>query len=402
MAGTLVFVHGTGVRQAGYAATLGSIDQGVRARVPGVRVVGADWGDKFGVPEDVGPALPPGLQARDVTGGMALTDADQAAAKWALLTDDPLFELRLIGGLEPAQSVSFGLLPEQIILDRLNQLRLAPPTGPDSGVSDEELARAIGWVRDAPELVAAVQAVGTADEAELADVIASAIVARVLAEHRFDEAGTGPAIALDGAARDALVTRLGQAIAPNGTRGWVADKLKKAMIGFVERRATAAVAGRRAGLMGASIPAIGDILYYQRRGEQVRQLVADTLSQAEPPVVAVGHSLGGIILVDLLSGPQPPAVRKLITAGSQAPLFYLIDALANLRPGAAQPVPFTPWLNIYNPQDFLSFCAERVFPGAPGISDTAVDPGVPFPASHSAYWHHGPVYDLIAAAWPQP
>jgi len=260
----------------------------------------------------------------------------------------------------------------------------------------------IGWVRDAPELITAVQAVGTADDAELAGMIASAIAARLLAEHRFDEPGTGPAIVLNGAARDALVTRLGQAIAPDGTRGWVADKLKKEMIGFVERRATAAVAGRRAGLMGASIPAIGDILYYQRRGGQVRQFVADTLSQAEPPVVAVGHSLGGIILVDLLSGPQPPAVRKLITAGSQAPLFYLIDALVNLRPGAAQPVPFTPWLNIYNPQDFLSFCAERVFPRAPDISDTAVDPGVPFPASHSAYWHHGPVYDLIAAAWPQP
>jgi hypothetical protein len=305
MAGTLVFVHGTGVRQAGYAATLGAIDQGVRARVPGVRVVGADWGDKFGVPEDVGPALPPEMQARSVTGGLALTDADQAAAKWALLTDDPLFELRLIGGLGSAQSVSFGLLPEQIVVDRLDQLRQAPPTAANSGLSDEELASAIGWVRDTPELVAAVQAVGTADDAELADMIASAIVARLLAEHRFDEPGTGPAIALNGAARDALVTRLGQAIAPDGTRGWVKDRLRNEMTGFVERRATAAVAGRRAGLMGASIPAIGDILYYQRRGEQVRQFVADTLSQAEPPVVAVGHSLGGIILVDLLSGPRP-------------------------------------------------------------------------------------------------
>jgi hypothetical protein len=62
--------------------------------------------------------------------------------------------------------------------------------------------------------------------------------------------------------------------------------------------------------------------------------------------------------------------------------------------------PFTPWLNIYNRSDFLSFCAERVFPGIDGIQDSGVDPGVPFPEAHSAYWYHDPVYELIKSAWP--
>ena len=43
------------------------------------------------------------------------------------------------------------------------------------------------------------------------------------------------------------------------------------------------------------------------------------------------------------------------------------------------PAPFTPWLNIYNEADLLSFCAERVFPGTGGIRDVAVDAGVRFP-----------------------
>jgi hypothetical protein len=63
-------------------------------------------------------------------------------------------------------------------------------------------------------------------------------------------------------------------------------------------------------------------------------------------------------------------------------------------------VPFTPWLNIYNRQDFLSFVAGRVFQGVSGITDEEVDPGVPFPESHSAYWYSNRVYELIRRHWP--
>jgi hypothetical protein len=403
MEGTLVFVHGTGVRQAGYTATLGTVEEGLRARLPDVRVIGIDWGDECGVPqEDISDALPPPILTRDASGALPLSDADRVVARWALLIDDPLFELRVAGQQAPTSSaLSFGALPEQAVLQRLDQIRQAPPDPAGSGVGTAELAAAVGWVRAAPELVAAARGTTGPDDPELAGAIASAVIARLLAEHRYDEPGTAPVIALEGTARDALVQRLQSAIAPEETRGLAMDWIRGKVVEFVERRATAAVVDRRAGLMGASAPGIGDILLYQRRGKAIRQLVADTLSRAVQPVVAVGHSLGGIILVDLLSGPQAPAVRQLVTAGSQSPLFYLMDALVYLRRGATQPAPFTPWLNIYNRQDFLSFCAARVFPNVQGICDEAIDPGVPFPASHSAYWHHGPVYDLIAAAWPQ-
>jgi hypothetical protein len=52
-------------------------------------------------------------------------------------------------------------------------------------------------------------------------------------------------------------------------------------------------------------------------------------------------------------------------------------------------------------QDLLSFCAERVFAGIDGIQDQEVDPKVPFPASHSAYWHDDKVYQLIRDNWPR-
>ena len=118
--------------------------------------------------------------------------------------------------------------------------------------------------------------------------------------------------------------------------------------------------------MGLSSAALADILYYQRRGRDIRDYVARSLLDRERPLTVVGHSLGGVVLVDLLSSGSAPPVDRLVTVGSQAPLFYAIDALEHLRPGAG-PEPFTPWLNIYNEADLLSFCAERVFPGTERI-----------------------------------
>jgi hypothetical protein len=108
-----------------------------------------------------------------------------------------------------------------------------------------------------------------------------------------------------------------------------------------------------------------------------------------------------VVLVDLLSSDSAPPVDLLVTVGSQSPLFYAIDALEHLRPGVP-PGPFTPWLNIYNEADLLSFCAERVFPDTPGIRDVVVDPDVPFPWSHSAYWEVDEVFGAIKAEWPFP
>jgi hypothetical protein len=149
-------------------------------------------------------------------------------------------------------------------------------------------------------------------------------------------------VAVKAQVRDALVDALaGELVAGTGGSGYRLDEDKA--LGFAKRKATTAMAtNRREGLMAASLPGIGDILYYQRRGDQIRKFVRKHLSGLERPVVAIGHSLGGIILVDLLTQEQVPAIDRLITVGSQSPLFFALDTLDRLRPGQQVPLPFTP------------------------------------------------------------
>ena len=146
-------------------------------------------------------------------------------------------------------------------------------------------------------------------------------------------------------------------------------------------------------------PFVGDIVHYLRHGAAIRELVARHLAGQPRPVVAVGHSLGGVALVDLLSGPDAPVVDLLVTCGSQAPLLHTLDALEHLR--RDQPAaPFTPWLNVYDPNDLLSFAATRVFAGRDGIVDHEIVTGLPFPESHSAYFEQGDLWAVVARLWP--
>jgi hypothetical protein len=108
------------------------------------------------------------------------------------------------------------------------------------------------------------------------------------------------------------------------------------------------------------------------------------------------------MLIDLLSQSEAPVVDRLVTVGSQSPLFFAIDALEVLRFKDRQHHPFTPWLNIFDRNDLLSFCAERIFGDTKRIYDQEVSSGVPFPESHSAYWRLDEVYSMIAAFWPKP
>nr|BFE81246.1 hypothetical protein GCM10020093_038470 [Planobispora longispora] len=123
----------------------------------------------------------------------------------------------------------------------------------------------------------------------------------------------------------------------------------------------------------------------------IREHITRTLGELPGgrPVVLLGHSLGGIAAVDLLAGrTMDPRVKLLVTVGSQAPLLYLMDALDTLtyRAEGISTRPFTPWLNIYDPSDLLSFLAGPVWPGESGIADERVDSGASVFAAHSAYW----------------
>jgi hypothetical protein len=152
---------------------------------------------------------------------------------------------------------------------------------------------------------------------------------------------------------------------------------------------------------GSLSPAVGrfmgDVFVYLKAGphrDQIRTVVREALLQAHAakmagkgPLVLVGHSMGGVILVDMLTDPPAAglpadiAVDALLTVGSQPGLFASLDVLTpNVPPGSARRKPgcVTLWLNVFDPIDPLAFRADAVykdvvdlvFNSVAGITDT--------------------------------
>lgn len=390
----MFFVHGTGVRDDGYNQTLQDIRTGLAKAGRGdVSVEGISWGKLAGVKvtdELIGKMIP-GAAAL----GGVLTTVEEKAALWASLLDDPLMELRILALRPNAPTINTvgTLTPSQQFVDRVKALNIAAPEG---GVKAASIQHAVNWLTTgsgAPTLVEAASAVNVVSDPTLIAATADAIVAYALAEER-GELGTGPDALYLLASREALVLQIVTAL--SGQVLGVGDWFKKKLTEWALAKATSYGRDRRSGLMNVVSPGVGDILLTQRRPDVVNML-REKIAAAGDNLVVIGHSLGGVHLVNLLSDPQnrPPNVVKLITAGSQAPFFTACDAMAHLRLGQPLPAAFPPWLNFYDRSDFLSFTARPFFQGGT-ITDKDVSSGVSFPDSHGAYWRNPAVYSEIA------
>jgi pimeloyl-ACP methyl ester carboxylesterase len=156
---------------------------------------------------------------------------------------------------------------------------------------------------------------------------------------------------------------------------------------------------KRGALTDATYPFAGDILLYQARGKKIRAFIGEQVRQAKPPVVLLGHSLGGIACADLLVEQELSQVQLLITVGSQVPFFYEINALQCLAWQTSLPPHFPPsWLNIYDLRDFLSYVGTKLFPGK--VEDKRVDSKQPFPHAHSAYFTNPQTWEAIVPLIP--
>jgi hypothetical protein len=147
---------------------------------------------------------------------------------------------------------------------------------------------------------------------------------------------------------------------------------------------------------------LGDSLAYQVYRDRILDYVGSQLVEGLPqPIVAVGESLGGVILVELLSEHRaglPPAAG-LVAVGNQAPILYALGALVSL-PYEGEVAPFGPWWNVYDPRDFLSFLAAPIFRRyETRIEDVRVESGRPFPEAHGAYWEVEETWDVIPEAF---
>ncbi|WP_051807045.1 hypothetical protein [Streptomyces sp. NRRL F-2664] len=412
-----LFVHGTGVRRERHDRLFALVRDRLTARFRDAAVDSCYWGDRFGATLGAGGRSVPGLRP---AAGSALPDsADAETAEWALLLADPLCELRVLaeagwaddardpGGPGDGDDDAFampGVAPAGTRV--LALLAALPPAPPHPGGELGALLHGTGLAAAFPAALAAAadstEAARAADRAtgepqarELATALARAVAAGALATAGADADCTG-------AERDRLVelltTRLGGDARVPGARA-------AAVLGRLALRVTTQplLNAWRGSLTAGATPALGDILRYQARGRDLRDFLHARITADPAPTVLIGHSLGGIALVDLLAlaaarGEAVPGAHLLVTVGSQAAFLHELGALTALEPGGKLPYGFPRWLNVYDRQDVLSYLAEPVFPGDPRITDHEIGSRQPFPACHSAYWKQDALYERIEQA----
>lgn len=166
------------------------------------------------------------------------------------------------------------------------------------------------------------------------------------------------------------------------------------------------------GIRGSLSPAIGlffsDVFIYLKEGEDrqsIRSEIKEALIKAHQdatggkgPLVVVGHSMGGVILVDMLTNPTSAGlpdefqIDVLLTVGSQPGFFAALDLLAlNLPNGSERRKPdcVKHWLNVFDPIDPLAFRADMIFKGMEDLEFNSV---AGITEAHSKYFQRPQFY----------
>jgi hypothetical protein len=392
---TVIFVHGTGVREPSFSRLFGRVRSELHSRRPELAVEPCYWGETEGARLwHAGASVP----TYDATLAIAPGPEDEELALWELLYQDPLWELRMLAMAGPGGGeLPPGRLPPGDTLDARVQA-LDPSAELATALAAAGLAETFGSAKAAvatsppyrQALVGASDGLGA-----LRLAVARAIVAEALAEQAERDGADTPVVP-DAAARDQVVVLLVDALGGHELR--LPGRVFAPVRGLAMRLVTARAQRRRGALTDATYPGAGDILLYQARGDRVRAFIATQVAAVAEPVVLLTHSLGGIAAVDLLAAQPLPSVRLLVTVGSQAPFLYEIGALWSLAHDDPLPAHIPAWLNIYDPSDLLSYVGASLFPGR--VEDVEVNNRQPFPQSHSAHWANSKVWDAIVSRLP--
>ena len=332
--------------------------------------VACAWGDPLGV-EFEGKSLPPQNAARTRT-----QPFDDEDARWTWLLGDPFIELVLLSMPDksavnvgsPSQMPAWQQLWKRIAAYEVTlELQLLLERG---GLVDV-------WHRSWSTVINShvAQAAFEASTGELPE--ASRALARCAVAQLHIDAVTSNLSGPNARVREKIVERL---LVDWGQQVYGITDI---FLGVIKQSGTRFLRNRRHLLCETAALVIGDILLYQSKGDLIRKFIRTKIENAASPVTLIGHSLGGVACADLLALPNPPAVSHFITAGSQSSFFTEIGASHAFKLGDGLPDGFPPWLNIYDENDFLSFCCEPIFPQA---CDQEIPSGHPFPDSHSAYF----------------
>ena len=394
---TVIFVHGTGGRRKDYAVTFQQIEKALQKRRPDVSLIPCLWGDVLGAKLNADGASIPTYNKSE--GGKKLTPEEENIRLWEALYKDPSYEIRLLGlrSLQAQNVIPGKLTPSQKLKNRVADV------SKDSELHTKLEALIIGkYFLPACEAIAGSKSevfgrLLTTAPANLDGdyaAIARAIVAMSGLMYEEQEWSLNPLI--DEELRVKAVDAIFQVLSKLETsRGVVTDWVTGQLFSL----GTNAIKRKRGVISDGAYPFAGDIMIYQAKGKKIRDYIRSQIELVEPPVVLLAHSLGGIACVDLLIEEDlRDRVKLLITAGSQAPFLYEIDALQTLTFGEPLPEHFPQWLNIYDLRDFLSYIGEGVFPGK--LTDVEVNNRQPFPEAHGAYWANAETWNAIARVLP--
>jgi hypothetical protein len=378
--GSVIFVHGTGVRRKSFDETYGVIRAKIAELRPELEVRPCFWGAECGTRLRAGGASIPGYME---SGGKGIQsggdETDEEVLLWSLLYYDPLYELRLLATCQAkTPSNTFDAPPWEELQNKIGGFEIGSAL--DSLLKASALANvfpeAYRIVSESGECTEALATISTSENEHRA-AFARAVVAEAVVMAR-DLGAPSP----DGALRDRLVDQIIDQLG-KGERGITSWFTRQAAT-LAKKWLSSKGEETRGELSDRGFAAAGDVLLYQTRGEKVRDFIRSEIDKAPEPVVLLAHSLGGIACVDLLALASIPKVTGLITAGSQAPFLYELDTLVSVRFPNPLPSYFPEWLNFYDRHDFLSYKAAGVFKTR--VKDQEVASRQPFPESHSAYW----------------
>lgn len=391
---SMVFVHGTGVYRERYESVIAQMEQTIAMLELDLSIVPCFWASLLSQHRRQGERVLPA--ARSALPSLPLLPHESQATRqlWAILLDDPFFEIRLLASY-PVTTQSTRRRAGLWLDQQLRGLRFADLLKR----STEQLKLAAALERARGQLIAhpAYHQMLTVNPecAEVRAAICRALIALVLRGSTTISASTSTftlseqgRLLADG--RVTLVALINQALSNTGgvlARLFAPRELPLAMNveAVLRELASEYLERHRSSQLGQRLHAfVGDIMWYAVHGQRLRAFIRDCVLRAPPPVLLLAHSFGAVPVLDLLIAEELP-IALLVTAGTQVPFLYAVDALPLLRAGQPLPAHFPDiWVNLYNRRDLLSYLAEPVFPGR--AEDVEIHANAPLPLAHQVYW----------------
>ncbi|MCP1835666.1 pimeloyl-ACP methyl ester carboxylesterase [Bradyrhizobium sp. USDA 4532] len=210
---------------------------------------------------------------------------------------------------------------------------------------------------------------------------------RTAGDYAVNNAVAAPSWASGASSDQLIVSELRKRVAPTAAVSFgLSDDIASAAKSLADRARNLVSSGIAPIIRDGASPLVarflGDIfVYLYDRGTpskrvKIREIIANDVNAAATEakkqggkVVLIGHSLGGVILRDMLGDPlsgldQNIRIDLLATVGSQPGLFQEMSLLGNLTK-APQKVSLVAtvgsWWNVYDPVDLLSFRCAPMF-----------------------------------------